>query len=76
MTSILCCPVETVAPFANKIMRMKMPGDRPADPLVPGHHIQSRVDRYVDSESGNIIKLNQKRQNTGECQIPENASGL
>lgn len=76
MIPLLLCPVETMAPFANKVMKMETPGDRPADSLMLDHHRLSRVGRYVDSESGSIIKLNQKRQNTGECQIPKNAFEL
>lgn len=65
-----------MAPLAKKVMKVEMPGHRPADSLMPGHHTQSRVDRYMDSESGNITKLSQKRQNTGECQTPKNAFEL
>lgn len=62
-----------MAPFANKVMKMKMPEDRNADSLMSGHHIKRRVDSHVDSESGSIIKLSKKRQNTREFQVPENA---
>lgn len=76
MTPLLLCPVETMAPFANKVMKMETPGDRPADSLLTGHHRLSRVGRYVDSESGSTVQLKQKRPNTGEWQIPKNAFEL